>query len=79
MAISSATPDGTTKVGRPGSLEWDWMSTYFLGILDRYAGLGPFTTAKASALRRHWLAAARRRTSLLISPTVVDVVGRKPR
>src|SRR5215475_9482458 len=32
----------TTKVGRPGSLEWDWMSTYFLGILDRYARFRPF-------------------------------------
>ncbi len=67
----------TTKVGRPGSLEWDWMSTYFLGILDRYARVRPFTKTKAASLRRHWLAAARRRTSLLISPTVLDVVGRK--
>ena len=67
----------TTKVGRPGSLEWDWMSTYFLGILDRYARFRPFNRAKAASLRRHWLAAARRPTSLLISPTVLDVVGQK--
>jgi|SRR5215471_2766556 len=77
LDVVDVTP--TTKVGRPGSLEWDWMSTYFLGILDRYAGRRPFTSAKAASLRRHWLAAARRRTSFLISPTVVDVVGRKPR
>jgi SAM-dependent methyltransferase len=67
-----------TKVGRPGSREWDWMSTYFLGVLARYGRIRPLTSAKAAALRRHWLAAARRRTSLLISPTVLDVVGRKP-
>jgi hypothetical protein len=54
------------------------MSTYFLGVLARYGKLRPFTSAKAASLRRHWLAAARRKTSLLISPTVLDVVGRKP-
>jgi SAM-dependent methyltransferase len=37
----------------------------------------PTTKAKAASLRRRWLAATRRPTSLLISPTVVDVVGRK--
>ena len=36
-----------------------------------------FTPKQADSLRRHWLACARRKTSLLISPTVLDVVGRK--
>jgi SAM-dependent methyltransferase len=75
LDVVDVTP--ATKVGRPGSIEWEWMTTYFLGILARYGRLRPFTHAKAASLRRHWLAAARRRTSLLISPTVVDVVGRK--
>jgi SAM-dependent methyltransferase len=77
LDVVDVTP--TTKVGRPGSLEWDWMSTYFLGVLPRYGRLRPFSSAGAASLRRQWLAAARRRTSLLISPTVVDVVGRKSR
>ena len=76
LDVIDVTP--TTKVGRPGSREWDWMSTYFLGVLIRYGKRRPFTSAKAASLRRHWLAAARRKTSLLISPTVLDVVGRKP-
>jgi SAM-dependent methyltransferase len=76
LDVIDVTP--TTKVGRPGSLEWDWMSTYFLDILARYGRHRPFTSAKAASLRRHWLTAARRKTSLLISPTVLDVVGRKP-
>jgi SAM-dependent methyltransferase len=76
LDVVDVTP--TTKVGRPGSLEWDWLSTYFLGVLTRYGNLRPFTSGKAASLRRHWLAAARRKTSLLISPTVLDVVGRKP-
>ena len=69
----------TTKVGRPGSGAWKWLTTYFLGVLPRYAVFRPFTPAQASVLRRHWLASAKRRTSLLISPTVLDVVGVKRR
>ena len=69
----------TTKVGRPGSPEWKWLTTYFLGVLARYADFRPFTPQQATSLRRHWLACAKRRTSLIISPTVIDVVGVKPR
>jgi SAM-dependent methyltransferase len=76
LDVVDVTP--TTKIGRPGSIEWQWMSTYFLGILGRYGRLQPFTNAKAASLRRYWLAASRRGTSLLISPTVLDVVGKKP-
>jgi hypothetical protein len=65
----------TTKVGRPGNAEWKWLTTYFLGVLPRYAAFHPFTPAQAESLRRHWLACAKRKTSLLISPTVLDVVG----
>jgi SAM-dependent methyltransferase len=67
----------TTKFGRPGNAEWTWMTTYFLGMLPRYAALRPFTPTQAASLRRHWLACAARKTSLLVSPTVLDVVGRK--
>jgi len=75
LDVVDVTP--TTKVARPRSQEWDWMSTYFLDVLARYGRIRPFTDAKAASLRRHWLTAARRKTSLLISPTVLDVVGRK--
>ncbi len=69
----------TTKVGRPGSAEWKWLTTYFLGVLTRYAVFRPFTPKQAASLRRHWLACADDRTSVIISPTVLDVVGRKRR
>jgi SAM-dependent methyltransferase len=69
----------TIKVGRPDSAVWTWLSTYFLGVLDRYAQLPPFTKAQAARLRRRWLRAAGRTTSLMIAPAVLDVVGRKPR
>ncbi len=69
----------TTKYGRPGTPEWEWLTTYFLGVLARMAAFRPFTPKQAASLRRRWLNAGRDRTSLLISPTVLDVVGRKPR
>jgi SAM-dependent methyltransferase len=69
----------TIKVGGPGSAVWDWLSCYFLGVLDRYAVFPPFGRAKAARLRRRWHAAPRDKTSLMIAPAVLDVVGRKPR
>ena len=69
----------TTKYGHPGSREWTWMTTYFMGVMDRYATFRPFTPKQAASLRRHWMKAAGNRTSILISPTVLDVVGRKRR
>lgn len=67
----------TVMAGRPGSAVWDWLSSYFLGVLDRYGEHPPFTRAQAARLKRRWLAAGRERTSVLIAPAVMDVVGRK--
>ena len=67
------------KTGAPGSPVWEWLSSYFLGVLPRYAALRPFTPAKARRLARRWRAAARSRGTFLIAPAVLDVVGRKPR
>lgn len=68
----------TIRTGRPGSAAWDWMTGYFLGVMDRLARFRPFSPAKAARLRRRWIAAGRERASLLIAPAVLDVVGRKP-
>lgn len=68
----------TVKSGRPGSAVWKWLSTYFLGVLERYAKFPPFTSGDAKRLRRRWLTASREKTSLLIAPALLDVVGRKP-
>lgn len=67
------------KMARPRDAAWTWMTTYFFGVMDRYAGTPPFTKAKAAHLKRWWKAAEKDPTSLLISPAVLDVVGRKRR
>jgi SAM-dependent methyltransferase len=77
LEVIETTP--SVKTGHPGSPVWTWLSTYFLGLLDRLAGLGTFTAADARRLRRHWVDASRDSTSLIIAPALIDVVGRKPR
>ncbi|HUL69928.1 MAG TPA: class I SAM-dependent methyltransferase [Gemmatimonadales bacterium] len=67
------------KMGHPGSPTWNWMTTFFLGMMDRYAKHPPFSPTQAIRLRRWWRAAARNPSSILIAPAVVNVVGRKPR
>ena len=69
----------TIKTGRPGTPVWRWLTTYFMGVLDQMAAFPPFSDDAAKRLRRHWMAAGRKKTSLLISPAVVDVVGRRVR
>jgi hypothetical protein len=68
----------TIKSGHPGSAVWKWLSTYSLGILDRYSKFPPFTRGDAYRLRRQWMAASRQKASLLIGPALLDVVGRQP-
>ena len=48
-----------------------------MGVMPQLAKYPPFTNVQAARLRRDWLAAGRRRTSLLIAPALIDVVGRK--
>jgi SAM-dependent methyltransferase len=67
----------TIKTGHPGSPVWSWLSTYFLGVMDQLGRLRPFTPPSAKSLTRQWIANGRNRSSLLIGPALIDVVGRK--
>lgn len=68
----------TIKTGRPNSPVWRWLTTYFMGVMDQMADYAPFSPDAAVRLRRAWKRAGRQRTSVLISPAVLDVVGRSP-
>jgi SAM-dependent methyltransferase len=76
LSVVEMTP--TVKAGHPGSPVWRWLSAYFLGVMDQLGGRAGFSEADAARLGRFWRAAAASPASLLIGPTVVDVVGRKP-
>jgi SAM-dependent methyltransferase len=69
----------TIKTGRPGTPVWTWLTTYFMGVMDQMAAFRPFSKEAAARVRRHWTAAGKHRTSILVSPAVIDVVGRRPR
>jgi hypothetical protein len=75
LDMESITP--TVMSGHPGSPVWNWLSTYFLGVMDRLSRLPPLTPEAGAHLRKQWIAAARKKTSLLIAPAVIDVVGRR--
>jgi SAM-dependent methyltransferase len=67
----------TVKSGHPGTPVWNWLTTYFLGVMHRYGTFRPFSPLKARRLARTWRAAAHDKTSLLVGPALLDVVGRK--
>ena len=67
------------KFGRPGEPVWEWLSDYFLGVLKQYSQYKGFSIEHSRALRKSWRTAERDSESLLIAPTVLDVVGRKPK
>jgi len=75
LEIIDITP--TIKTGHPGSAVWNWLSTYFLGVMDQLGRLRPLTPASATRLSRQWIANARKPTSLLVGPALIDVVGKK--
>ena len=67
----------TIKSGRPKSAVWTWLTTYFMGVMGRYAEFPPFDPAQAAHLQRYWMNASKSATSRLIAPALLDVVGRK--
>jgi SAM-dependent methyltransferase len=69
--------EATVLTGHPGSPVWNWLTDYFMGVMDRYARFPPFSPTRAARLRRAWRQAARRPASLLVAPAVLDLVGRK--
>jgi SAM-dependent methyltransferase len=69
----------TVHTGHPGSPVWNWLTTYFTGVMLRLGDFPPFDAQKARRLLRHWRAAGTDRRSLMIAPAFLDVVGRRPR
>jgi len=70
--------EATVMTGHPGSAPWNWLTTFFMDVMARYAAFPPFTPAAARRLRQAWTRAGRQRASLIVAPAVLDIVGRKP-
>jgi SAM-dependent methyltransferase len=67
------------KNGHPGSPVWSWISTYFFGIQTQLSAIPPLTPETTRRLFATWQDAEAHPASLLISPTLLDVVGRRRR
>ena len=69
----------TIKCGGPESAVWEWLSSYYLPMLPRYAQAGPLSPEAADRIRDAWMRADDDPTSWLIGPAMLDVAGRKRR
>jgi SAM-dependent methyltransferase len=69
--------EATVMTGHPGSAVWNWLTTFFMDVMDRYSGFAPFSPAAARRLRLAWTRAATHPASLIVAPAVLDIVGRK--
>jgi hypothetical protein len=70
LGLATADTAVTIKTGRPGTPVWRWLTTYFMGVVDQLAAFLPFSEGAANRVRKHWLAAGRQKTSILISPAL---------
>jgi SAM-dependent methyltransferase len=70
--------EATVLSGHPRSAVWNWLTTYFMGVMDRYAEHAPFSPGAAARLRSAWTRAGRSSAALLVAPAVLDLIARKP-
>ena len=63
--------------GHPGSTAWNWLTDYFNSVKKQYSNLSPLDQKKATALFRDWKRLSKNSESLLIAPTLLDIVGTK--
>lgn len=67
------------RVGRVGSPEWRWLDQFFRSYLPKVVARGLLEPAELEAWRSEWERRTRAGTSFVTTPTVADVILRKPR
>jgi SAM-dependent methyltransferase len=66
------------RLGRAGSLEWCWIEKFFRSYLPRVVERGLLTERELEAWRREWDERAAAGASWVMTPTMADVILRKP-
>lgn len=66
------------RIGRVGSLEWRWLTQFFNNYLPRLVGQGLLEERELEAYHREWNRLAEGGESYCYTPTMVDLVLRKP-
>ncbi len=66
------------RLGRVGSLEWRWLGEFYESYVPRLVERGLLTQPAADAFFAEWAERSREGSSYIYTPTMVDVVLRKP-
>ncbi len=67
------------RIARPGSLLWQWPSTFFASYVPRLVEGGFLTVEEQRAFERDWAERSRDPNTFFFAPTVFDVIGVKRR
>lgn len=66
------------RIGRVGSLEWQWMDGFYASYLPRLVQRGLFDAADHEAFKQEWQQRAADGDSFVCTPMMADVILRKP-
>lgn len=65
------------RVARPGSLLWQWPTTFFRNFVPTLVESGHLTTADQNAFEAEWTARSQDANSFFCTPPVYDIIGEK--
>jgi hypothetical protein len=66
------------RIGRTGSLEWRWLAEFFPSYLPKLVEQGCLKVEEFEAYLGDWYRRTEEGTSYCYTPTMVDVILRKP-
>ena len=67
-----------SRLGAVGSLEWRWLGEFLASYLPKLVERGTFTRAEFEAFQVTWAGLNEAGTSYIFTPTVADIILRKP-
>ena len=65
-------------MGAVGSLEWRWLTQFFQSYLPKLVERGLLQASELEAWQREWDRRGAAGESFCYTPTMVDVIARKP-
>ncbi|MCG3127186.1 MAG: 2-phytyl-1,4-naphtoquinone methyltransferase [Phycisphaerae bacterium] len=69
---------GHARVARPGSVLWQWPTTFFRNFVPTLVTGGYLSQAELEAFEREWAARSTDPNSFFATPPVYDVIAEKP-
>ena len=76
LVVESLRP--IVRLARPGTALWSWPWTFFENFLPGLVAAGGLSTEDHEAFVRDWAARSRDPDAFLLTPPMVEVIGRRP-